>query len=289
MIFLLLSIILNASLFIILKYFERFKVNNLQALVVNYFTAFTLGMLSNTGAHGIASIPQMNWAGTAIIMGSLFILVFILIAKTAQEIGISVATVANKMSVIIPVIIAVLCYHNSLGVKKIAGILLALLAVFLTSRKEKEAGVVKSVRTFFLPVVVFLGSGIIDALVNYAQEIMILPGDSSLFLASGFATAACIGFCIILFRFFFRGEKFEVKSLIAGILLGIPNYISIWCLMEALRTHFVESSVMYPLNNMGIVLLCAGGSFLLFREKFSALNLAGIGLSLIAITLIAFS
>jgi drug/metabolite transporter (DMT)-like permease len=291
MIYLLLSILCNSVLLIILKYFDKYSVNNLQAIVVNYLTAFSLGLLNNNSTGNILSVPHMNWAWVALALGSLFILIFMLIAKTAQEIGISVATVSNKMSVIIPVAIAVLFYHNSLGWMKLTGILLALTAVFLTSKKEKEPGapVVKKWHIILLPIVLFLGSGIIDALVNYAQEKLILKTDSSLFVASGFGVAGCIGLCLVLFRIIVKGEHFPLKSLVAGIVLGIPNYFSIWCMIEALNTRFVESSVMYPLNNMGIVMLCAGSSYLLFKEKFSAWNLAGIGLSLVAIALIAFS
>jgi drug/metabolite transporter (DMT)-like permease len=289
MIYLLLSISGNALLFIILKYFERFRVHTLQAIVVNYFTALTLGLLHNHSASGIRDIPHLPGLGIAFILGTLFIIIFLLLAKTAQEIGVSVATVANKMSVVIPVCIAILFYHNSFGILKVTGIVLALVAVVLTSKKESNPGTIPARGLILLPLVVFIGSGAIDALLNYSQEKIVAHADSSLFIATCFAVAAGIGLSTLLIRGVIRGEKFEYKSLIGGILLGIPNYYSTYYLLEALHSKTMESSVLYPLNNLGIVVLCAVAAYLLFREKLSAFNLAGIFLSLIAIVLIAFS
>jgi drug/metabolite transporter (DMT)-like permease len=291
MIFLLLSILCNSLLFIILKYFERFRIHTLQALVFNYITAFSLGVVSNESGIPLTAIPHMSWAWLVLLMGILFIIVFLLIAKTAQQIGVSVATVANKMSVIIPVTIAVLFYHNSCSVLKILGIGLALTALLLTSLKEKSAvaGPSKGLLILVLPFIVFLGSGIIDALVNFAQERLITKEYSSLFLAGCFAVAGCIGVTTVLFRYLFKKEKVNMRNVIAGVVLGVPNYISIHCMMKALNAKVLESSVLYPINNMGIVLLSSAGAILLFKEKLSWKNRIGILISILAITLIAFS
>ena len=44
MIYLLLSILFNAVLFVIIKLFAKFNIDALQALVVNYFVAFLVGL-----------------------------------------------------------------------------------------------------------------------------------------------------------------------------------------------------------------------------------------------------
>ncbi len=291
MIFLLLSILCNSLLFIILKYFGRFKVNTLQALVFNYITAFSLGVMTNDSGIPFTTLPQMPWFWLILVTGTLFIIVFLLIAKTAQEIGVSVATVANKMSVIIPVTIAVLFYHNSCGPLKILGIGLALTALLLTSLKEKGAAASspRGLWMFFLPLIVFIGSGVIDALVNFAQERLITKEYSSLFLAGCFAVAGCIGIVTVAFRYLIKKEKIVLQSVIAGIVLGVPNYISIHCMMKALNSKVLESSVLYPINNMGIVLLSTAGAVLIFKEKLSWKNTVGILISVVAILLIARS
>lgn len=43
--YLILSIVTASSLYAIFKMFSRFGINNLHAITINYFTAFTLGFL----------------------------------------------------------------------------------------------------------------------------------------------------------------------------------------------------------------------------------------------------
>jgi len=305
MIYLLLSIFCNALLFIILKYFERFRINNLQAIVVNYLCACTLGLINNHCSMPLSAAPSTPWAPVAVLLGGMFIIVFLLIAKTAQEIGVSAATVANKMSVIIPVTVALLYYHNSFGILKLTGIFMAMVAVYFTSKKNVEtetpacrngAGVTagrervkRSLWIILLPLIVFIGSGTADAFVNYAQEKLVPKEETSLFVAAFFAVAGSIGLTWISLRFIIHKETIAFRSILGGIVLGIPNYLSIYFMIKALNSHIFESSVLYPLNNMGIVLLSAAGGYFLLKEKLSPVNLLGIALSIVSIALIAFS
>ena len=59
-------------------------------------------------------------------------------ARTSQIMGVSVASVATKMSLVIPVILGILVYKEHLGWIKFLGIGLALGAVFFTSMKDKS-------------------------------------------------------------------------------------------------------------------------------------------------------
>jgi drug/metabolite transporter (DMT)-like permease len=291
MIYLLLSIFCNALLFIIIKYFEKFRINNLQAIVTNYLCACALGLMNNHTSLPLTSVPSAPWAPVAVLLGALFIIVFTLIAKTAQEVGVSVATVSNKMSVIIPVTIAILAYHNSFGMLKALGIMTALVAVYMTSKKRMDTDHPKTSNTFLLilPLIVFLGSGIADAFVNYAQEKLVPKEESSLFVATFFAVAGAIGLLWVMSELYIKKEKVTIRNIIGGIALGIPNYFSIYFMIKALNTHIYESSVLYPINNMGIVILSATGGYFLLKEKLSPLNIGGIVLSIISIALIAFS
>ncbi|TND08936.1 MAG: EamA-like transporter family [Bacteroidetes bacterium] len=288
MIFLLLAIVCNALLFLVLKYFERFGINTLQGIVVNYFVAGSLGILLTKTDYTFPSLFQNEWYWVPPVLGSLFISIFFLLARTAQTIGVSVASVANKMSFIIPVAAAVLLYGDPLGGMKITGIIVALAAVYMTSKKE-NGGHGKGFSVFLLPAVVFIGSGIIDALVNYTQQKLLGENEASLFIALSFLVAFVIGTLIVTGNILLGKTKFQSKAILGGIVLGLPNYFSIWCLVEALETGQYQSSVLYPVANMGIVLVSAIGALILFREKLSAFNWAGIGLSLAATLLIMFS
>ena len=115
MIYLLLSILASTLIFVIFKLFERHRINTLQAIVVNYFTACIAGVLSYNQTISISEITNSNWFLGALFLAFLFIAVFNLMALTAQQNGLSVAAVAGKMSVVIPVIFGIYVYKESLG------------------------------------------------------------------------------------------------------------------------------------------------------------------------------
>jgi uncharacterized membrane protein len=140
-----------------------------------------------------------------------------------------------------------------------------------------------------MPAVIFLGSGVLDALVNHAKLLLVPDAHLPLFLSLCFYCAGTIGFTVIIIRKIKFKENFQAKSLLAGILLGIPNYFSIYGITRALGSNIMESSALFPVNNMGIVALAAISALLIFKEKFSVANWLGILLSLGAIALIAFS
>ena len=72
----------------------------------------------------------------SLIIGFLFIVTFNLLAFGTQKIGIAISTVANKMSMIIPVIIGISLFSEKLGMFKLIGIVLAISAIYMTSTKS---------------------------------------------------------------------------------------------------------------------------------------------------------
>jgi drug/metabolite transporter (DMT)-like permease len=290
MIYLILAIIFTSSLILLFRVFERFGIYIPHAIVVNYFVAASLGLINFKGEIHPAEVIGHPWFRIAIVLGLLFISIFNMIAITTQKMGVSVASVANKMSVIIPVIAAVYLYNDSMQPLKVVGIFVALLAVYFTSIRKGEAQAVKlSASQFMLPVIVFIGSGLIDMLVNYAQVKHLQDAAPDLFLSCAFSSAGIAGCIMVIYQVLVKKRTFQGKSVIAGIALGIPNYMSIYFLMKAIDAKIFQSSVIFPVVNIGIVLFSVLCAFILFREKLSLLNLLGIALSVAAIVLIAIA
>ena len=117
MISILIAIVTFSLMLMLFKYFERFKVNNLQAIVFNYLTAGTLALLSSNYSGSdfqFLSIVKADYFPAALIIGFLFIITFNLLAYGTQKVGIAVTTVTNKMSMVIPVIIGVYLFNEQL-------------------------------------------------------------------------------------------------------------------------------------------------------------------------------
>ena len=286
MIYLLLSILASTIIFINFKLFERFNINILQAIVVNYFVAFITGMIAYDGQVQISQIPSLDWFYFTLILGALFIIVFNLMAITTQQSGLSVVSIATKMSVVIPVLFGLCYYKESLNGIKLTGIIIALIAVYLASNKSNE-GIRIERKLFFLPISVFIGSGVIDTSIKYLEDTYVDHNDVPLFSAIIFLAAALVGLIFIGFQVVKRNFKFDFKNIIAGVCLGIPNYFSIYFLVKALRSDILESSGIFAINNVAIVTLSTFTGILLFKEKLIRDNWIGIFLAILSIILIS--
>lgn len=286
MMYLVLSILASTLIFVLFKLFAKFNINTLHAIIVNYFVASMSGIIAYQGTIEITAIPKFEWFYYTLALGSLFIIVFNLMAITTQRSGLSVVSVATKMSVVIPIVFGLFYYNESIGMLKGLGIILALIAVYLTAIKNKK-GIDIVPKNILLPVLVFLGSGVIDTSLKFLEEAYVSESDVSIFSATIFAAAAFLGVLVIVYQIIKGTFRFQLKNVLGGIALGIPNYFSIYFLVKALRSGLFESSGIFTINNVTIVMLSTLVGILLFKERLLSKNWIGIGLAIISIILVA--
>ncbi|MDP4989347.1 MAG: EamA family transporter, partial [Polaribacter sp.] len=218
MIYLLLSILFSSGLFVIFKFFSIYKIDVLKAIVVNYITAFILGFLFSESNFSILEVSNQPWFLGSIFLGILFVAIFFVMAMTSQKNGVSVASVAGKMSVVIPVFFGIFLYNESFSFLKITGIFIVLIAVYLTSFKEEKS--ISQKNTLLFPVLLFLGSGTIDTVLKYIEINFVSKEDVSIFSGSLFGIAAIVGCLFLLIQQIKQPTSFGIKNLISGILLG---------------------------------------------------------------------
>ncbi|KAB8153713.1 EamA family transporter [Kordia sp. TARA_039_SRF] len=285
MIYLALSVLISSLLFVIFKLFDKYRINTFQAIIVNYVVAFSCGFFFYGNGTTLVEITQKPWIGGAVILGFLFISIFMVMATTAQRNGLSTASVASKMSVVIPVIFAVIVYQEKLSLLKIAGIILALLAVYLTT--VKNDGSTFDRKKLLFPILLFLGSGIIDTAIKHIETKYLAEGEVPIFSAAVFACAFFIGIVVAIIR---HDVNINGKTILGGIVLGIPNFYSIIFLLKALRPENLgDSSTVFPINNVAIVMLSTIFGIILFKEKLIPKNWIGIIIAIISILMIAVS
>lgn len=279
MVYLLFSILFSSFLFVVFKLFDKYNINTTQAIIINYFTAFFVGYISYNAPINLTTIPQKPWFFGALILSGLFISVFTIMALTSQKNGVGVASVAGKMSIVIPVIFGLYLYNEQLNFQKILGIILALCAVYLSVLKETP---ITKNKNFIYPFLLFLGSGIIDTLIKYIQHKYITDDELSLFSATVFLLAGLIGTLVFLFK----RSSILFKNIIAGTLLGVINYYSIIFLLKALATKTMSSAEIFTINNVAIVMLTTLLGLFIFKEKMYLKNWVGILIAIISILLI---
>ena len=284
MIFLLLTILLNIFNSVIFKVFNRFGINSLQAIVANYWTCVITGsIVLGSFPIGAASVHQ-PWFPWVLLMGVGFFGIFNLIAYCTVKDGITTTTIANKLSLVIPVLFAIYLYHDRFNALKIGGLFLAIPAIYLSTR-SKEA---HHEQNLLWPALLFLGSGLLDTGVSYVSQ-KFLTGNATLesvFLIHNFAVAGTVGTIVVVVLALAGKGPIKLKNIIAGIILGIPNYFSIFFLVKLLDSGFMHQSAAIPVNNIGIVAGAALCAMLFFREKATTSRVLGILLSLAAIVCI---
>ncbi len=286
MIYIALSIFVASLLFVVFKLFDVFKIDTLQAIVVNYVFAFLVAVFVSDIHISLQEIPSQPWFLGGVFLGFLFITVFQVMAITAQKNGLSVASIAGKMSVVIPIIFGIFWYKESVGVIKIIGILLAVIAVYLASAKN-DTGSVKT-SSLVYPILLFFGSGTIDTTLKFVEKKYVPESNVPLFLATIFGFAFVFGFLFLMYQVVIGKFKFQLKNLVAGFFLGIVNYYSMEFLLKAFKTD-IESSTLFTINNVGVVILTTVFGVLLFKEKLIAKNWIGIAMAIVGILLVSFS
>lgn len=288
MFYLLLSVLLNAYIGVLFAFFNKYKIDIFQAIVFNYGVCVITGsvVLGHFPLHvGLIHETYFTWA---LLMGALFISVFNLIGLSSVKVGITITQTANKLSLVIPVMFACLLYNESISLIKGAGILLALIAVIFISSKNSNLPQKKiSILEYALPVTLFVSSGIIDTLTKYVQNrFLISESISNTYLISGFCTAFVLGIIVLIGMYITQKKTFNFRFLLAGVILGIPNYFSIYYLVKALQSDALSSSAIIPINNIGVLFVVSLVGIFIFKEKLSKANYLGLVLSLFAILLI---
>ena len=288
MIYLLLSVLTSSMVFVILRGFGDYGIDNRRAIVVNYFTAFALGLFWQGSAWIETGWWKELWAPHIVYMGFLFIFLFNVLALGAQKTGVSVTSVAVKMSVAIPVAASLLLYGERLSVLGVLGIAGALAAVFLITRPNKAQGALPIAKYWYFPVTLFFGAGLMDTLLKYHQTHFVPDGQFVLYTSAVFGTAGLMGFLQVTIRP--QAEtSWRKKDIWAGVILGVPNFGSIYFLLKTLQWERFPSSLIFPINNVMIVLSSAVLGVVLFKEKLNNAHRAGILLAVIAIWLMAYA
>ncbi len=273
--------LLMAALFLVLRAIGERELPLFPVVVVNYFTATTVGLLHarpwNVGHTGHLVAP-------AALEGALFILFFHLMGVSARRAGVTVTTVASKMSLVITVIIAVLLFKEHPGAWGWLGIGAGVVGVVLTSIGDNKS----TTNSWLLPLIIFIGSACTDTVINVVQRTHLTPLTEAVFTTYTFAAAGCIGLVVLLFHAQ-RRAVLRAEVVRWGVLLGLVNYGSIQALVHALTSSGLPSAHVFPLLNIATILIGTAAAMLLFKERLSLHRWIGVGCCVLGMVLIMFT
>lgn len=274
MLYLLLAIVCAATYSVLFKLFACRDVDSLQAIAFNYLTATLLGVgLSLGDLEGGVVLTPSEW-GLSVVMGVMFMAAFVLMARSTAISGVSVTTVAARVSLIIPVVCSYLFLPNQVEPRWLAigVIILALVMVIWTPSKGDRKEQRRGLGGVLLPLGVFLLFGANNFCLKWAQSGLEAEAATSQLSAAIFLFAA-----LSSGGYYFAAtskRRFSWQALVGGVLLGVANFFTTYFMLLGLG--MLPSGVFFPIYHIGIVALVTTCGVALFRERLGVMQVVGL-------------
>ncbi len=298
MLYLLATIVLSVALLLNFRLFPRYNVNTFQAIVFNYPVCFLTGYLLLPAGQSFTIDFGQTWTWLALGLGVGFIITFLLSGASTQRMGLTATSLANNLSLVIPVGFSLLVFGSAgksgaasgLDALNYLGLVLAVVAVGLSTYKEERTKMASGFSWYaLLPLAVFLCYGATNTMINYMNINFIPSADKTVVVTLTMVVGAiAAGLLMLVIRLIQGNETIDWRSLVGAFTLGIPNFLSFYTLLLALSAFKGNGAFVYPLYNIGVILLAALTAALFFREKLLTVNKIGLVLAILAIGLISW-
>lgn len=281
MLYLIFSIICSVSVGVIFKITRQYEISMSQIVAWNYVFALTLCYLFfDPEINRIdASAPWEIYIPLAILMPS----IFLMLAASVKHIGIVKTDAAQRLSLFIPVLAAWLLFGERFDILKILGIAIGFPAIILIFSKKHNATDTK----WHYPAIVLLGFGLVDVLFKHIALLTMLTYTTSLFIV--FCGALVVGTGIAIFEGITEKRRFNIMSLAFGMLVGIFNFGNILFYLMAHKVFADNPSTVFAIMNIGVIVVGSVTGILVFKEKMTKLNYAGLFMAVSAIIFITLS
>ena len=284
MIYLVLAIVFSSGVFVAMRFFKRFNLDNHQALMWNYVFATVTGFLMCGRVDTVPELVGEAWFGLSLLTGFWFIFTYLLITASTQTSGVTITSLSSKLSVVLPTMAGVFLFQETLGWQVAIGIILALVALVLVVAGGNKSATNNNRIHWWLPILIFFGTGTGDILMKLNEQ-RNTSDDMSFMIAFIYMISMLFGIVLVSYELICGKSKWQNKSIIGGIALGVINFFSTFCIFQAMR--YFDNVVLFPIYNIGVVSLTALIGWLLFKERLTWKNYLGLAIAIIAVILIS--
>lgn len=143
-----------------------------------------------------------------------------------------------------------------------------------------------SIKAFVTLLVLFLSGGAVDITMKTFQESFGADNSRFLFLLLSFGVAFVIGAVYVVQHGVRTGSWPSQETWAWGVLLGVINYGSLEFLLRALEV--LPGTVVFPVNNIAIVVLGAILGVAVWRERLTRVNTIGLACAVLGLVLLSF-
>ena len=277
MFYLLLAIISSVMISFIMRYIESRVQNQMGMFMMNYLVCAILACMFMQNVPWV-TLQTMTIKDSllGIVTGFMYLYSFVAMKANMKHNGVMLTTIFMKLGVLLPTIMAVVVFHETLSGLQLIGFVLAIFAIILINfeKGELHSGGKKAL----LFVSLFL-SGMCDAMSNVFEQ-MGTPINKDGFLFATFA-AACL---VAMLNMFKEKNKMTKKDALYGIVIGIPNYFSARFILLSLGQ--MPAVLVYPTFSVSTIVVIAFVSLVVFKEKLSVKKLFAIGIIALALCLL---
>lgn len=308
MLFLLFAIIFGSLFAVVFKICQKKQIDTAQVILFNYVTAivFSVVPIFAKVIGGSASFADYSLSTKsillAILQGVFFFSGFMVMNRSTWRSGVALTTAAARASLVLPLILSWMIFSQPApSWLLVVLILVAMMLMVLPAESEKhdarfQTGIsekTRRIKTMLALLLVFLCYGISDFLLKVVQNSVDTDAQLSSQMALIFFSASVYAliFCIATGSFKKDGKMhgaslhqgFRWKNFFSGLALGLINTGCTSCMLLALSR--ISTSVYYPIYNIGIVVLATLTGVIFFKEKIKKLQIGGLVLAVIAISL----
>jgi drug/metabolite transporter (DMT)-like permease len=262
-----------------LKLAKRHHIDVYQAITWNYSIAIILSwFFLKPQLQDLHDAPVFTYSLLALLLPALFVI----LATSVKLSGIVRTDIAQRLSLFIPIIASFLLFEEKPSALKYAGIFLGFTAIICTIPWHKKGENKQTpANAWIYLLVVFAGMGVIDVLFKQIAAFKAVTYSTSLFII--FVLAFVFSLTGLFYQVIKKTMRFSWPHILIGWVLGIANFGNILFYLKAHKALANQPSAVFSAMNIGVIVAGALIGLIIFKEKLSLLNKAGIVIAIIAI------
>jgi drug/metabolite transporter (DMT)-like permease len=275
--FLALAVLATSAFMLIMRFSQERGYSVLAVGGANYLTAAALAV-ALTPLHRLHAIPLGLWL-LASASGVGFVLTYLLLIPALRHHGVATPTAAVQVSMVVPVFLAPLLWHERLGSVQAGGVAISVLAIILLMPPSAPRVESLSYWRWALVPGIFALSGGTRTAQKVIAALAAVPAQPALALIwFGAAAAFSIG---LMAR---TGWPSRRGEWVTGSLLGAVNLGCMLCVLRALDE--IPATLVFPALSCLSLVVTTAGALLFWRECPTRRAGLGIAVGLLAVLLV---
>ncbi len=286
MLYLVLSVVFSVLLLVNFRAHAKFQVDTRIAILLNYPVCFLTAYF-----HQPSAIP-FHWPSNVdtfllMAMGVGFVITFLLSGFSTQKNGMAPTSLANNISLVIPVLINlfILKTGGEINLSIALGLIFSFAAIYFCSPQLTSADGVKPV--VWLLLAVFIAYGLTNTLFSYLNSSLTYFVGGTLPFIMMILIGSMLSSSIVLIWKSINGTlNWNLNSVLAAIPLGLPNFFSFYFLLKALDAYQNNAAVVLTMYNLSVILLSALTAYVFFKERLTNRQWIGLAIGCVGIALL---